>query len=89
MRIDRRLLGRLEALDFASLKREVGRYIEDADIRRLLERRDAIVSHFKAGADRVLFNRRDLTAGCPGPSSGFPTGSVTTSLDRAAAARRF
>ena len=69
LRIDRGLLSRLEGLDFATLKREVGRYIEDGDIRRLLERRDGIVAHFKAGAERVLFERRDLTAGCPGPSA--------------------
>lgn len=77
LRIDRGLLARLEALEFSSLKREAGRYIEDADIRRLLQRRDAIVAHFKAGGDRVLFERRDLSAGCPGPSAPTVRALVT------------
>jgi hypothetical protein len=63
-RIDRRVLERLVALDLATLKREAGSYIEDADIRALLMRRDAIVAHFKAGGDAALYDRRDPAAGC-------------------------
>lgn len=63
-RVDRGVLERLAALEFATLKREVTRYIDDADVRALLARRDGIVAHFTAGGDRVLFDRRDTAAGC-------------------------
>ncbi len=63
-RIDRRVLERLATLDFATLKRETGRYIEDSDIRALLARRDAVVAHFKTGGDAKLYDRRDAAAGC-------------------------
>jgi hypothetical protein len=65
MRIDRALLQRLKALDFATLKREVGRYLNDADIRNLLARRDGIVVHFEKLGDGGLYDRRDPAAGCP------------------------
>ena len=68
-RMDRRVLERLAALDFATLKREVGRYIEDADIRVLLSRRDAIVAHFKAAGETALFDRRQPATGCLAPAS--------------------
>lgn len=62
--VDREVLRRLSALDFATLKREVGRYIGDADIRALLARRDGIVAHFAGLGDTGLFDRQDPAAGC-------------------------
>ncbi|CAN5689231.1 hypothetical protein BH24ACI5_BH24ACI5_11600 [soil metagenome] len=62
--VDRRFLQRLAALDFDTLKREVGRYISDFDIRALLARRDAILAHFAAGGESMLFDRRPIAAGC-------------------------
>ena len=58
------MLERLAALDFATLKRELRSYLTDADLRALLSRRDAIVAHFRAAGERVLYDRRD-TATCP------------------------
>jgi len=63
-RVDRRVLERLSSLDFATLKREVSRYIEDGDVRAILARRDAVVAHFKAGGNAMLYDRRDAAAGC-------------------------
>jgi hypothetical protein len=40
--IDPAVMARLKTLDFATLKREIGRYVTDDDIRALLARRDAI-----------------------------------------------
>ena len=37
------LVEKMKALDFATLKREIGRYLADADIRNLLARRDAML----------------------------------------------
>ena len=68
-RVDRRLLERLEALEFTTLKREVGRYIDDADIRALLARRDAIVTHLKARGAAALYDRPDAAAGCVAASA--------------------
>jgi len=61
--IDRAVLQRLEALDFATLKRIVDGYITDGDIRALLSRRDGIVAHFKAHAS-LVYDRRDPASGC-------------------------
>ena len=62
--IDRDVLTRLEALEFSTLKRSVGDYITDADIRNLLSRRDAIVEHFRKRGEPAFFTRRDPTVGC-------------------------
>jgi len=63
-RIDRGVLQRLRELDFAMLKREVGAYVTDRDIRFLLQRRDAIVAFFENAGGPRLFDRAS-TAGCP------------------------
>jgi hypothetical protein len=64
IRIDRGLIERLKQLDFDTLKREVGKYLSDGDIRAILSRRDGILAHFeKRGADAV-YDRRDPAAGC-------------------------
>ena len=62
--IDRTLLQRLEALEFSVLKREIGQYVTDGDIRSLLARRDAIVAHFKARGETALYDRRPPASGC-------------------------
>jgi len=64
IRIDRAVLQRLKALDFPTLKRDVGRYLNDADIRNLLSRRDGIVAHFEKRGEGALYDRRDPAAGC-------------------------
>ena len=64
MRIDRTLMQRLKALDFPTLKREVGTYLNDADIRNLLSRRDGIVAHFEKLGESSVYDRRDPAAGC-------------------------
>jgi len=61
--IDRAVLQRLEALDFAALKRIADGYITDGDIRALLSRRDGIVAHFTAHAS-LVYDRRDPASGC-------------------------
>ena len=63
-RIDRGVLKGLEALDFATLKKEVGRYLLDAEIRAVLSRRDAIVKHFASRGEAALFDRQDVSTGC-------------------------
>ena len=69
IRIDRALLQRLKALAFPTLKREVGKYLSDTDIRAILSRRDGIVTHFEKLGESSLYDRRDPAAGCPGPAS--------------------
>jgi hypothetical protein len=63
-RTDRRLLERLKALDFPTLEREIGQYVTDADIRRLLARRDGIVAHFDRLGSAGLFDRQNAGGGC-------------------------
>ena len=63
-RIDRALLQRLKMLDFPTLKGGIGKYVDDADIRNLLFRRDAIVAHFEKLGEPSLYDRRDPAAGC-------------------------
>ncbi len=64
--IDRGVLARLEALDFDTLKRAVERHLTDADVRNLLERRDAMVQHYKQLGEAALYDRRDPAGGCSG-----------------------
>jgi hypothetical protein len=64
LRIDRALLQRLKTLDFPTLKREIGKYVNDPDIRNLLARRDGIVAHFEKLGEPGLYDRRDPAAGC-------------------------
>jgi hypothetical protein len=62
--VDRSVLARLEALEFAMVKEAVGGHINDADVRTLLSRRDGIVAHFKGRGDGALYDRRDPSSGC-------------------------
>jgi hypothetical protein len=64
MRIDRAVLQRLQSLDFDTLKRDIGRYLTDVDIRNLLARRDGIVAHFASRGDSVVFDRQDTEEPC-------------------------
>jgi hypothetical protein len=64
--IDRAVLARLEALDFETAKRAVEGHINDADVRNLLERRNALVDHFKKLGEAALYDRRDPAGGCGG-----------------------
>ena len=64
LRIDRAIFARLKALDFATLKTEIGKYVTDADIRNLLARRDAIVALFEKKPADALYDRRDPAKGC-------------------------
>jgi hypothetical protein len=63
-RVDRGLLERMKALDVATLKREVGSFVTDADIRAVLSRRDGIVAHFQKRGEAVFYDRRPPEAGC-------------------------
>lgn len=63
-RIDRSVLQNLQALDFPTLKKEIGRYLSDSEIRTLLSRRDAIVKHLVARGEGALYDRIDLSKGC-------------------------
>lgn len=58
-KIDRGALAGLKALDFEALKREIGRYIPDAEIRLLLSRRDALVTQYNKLGDGALYDRRN------------------------------
>lgn len=57
-RIDRGILRRLAALQFETLKPQLKPYIDDYDLRALLARRDAILAHFAAGGEQVLYDRK-------------------------------
>jgi hypothetical protein len=63
-RIDRGVFQRLQALEFAAVKREIGRYLPDSEIRVLLSRRDKIVAHFAARGEGAFFDRSDPARGC-------------------------
>ena len=63
-RIDRGVLQRMEALTLPMLKKEIGRYLIDADLRLLLSRRDALVKHFRSRGEAALFDRQDPEKGC-------------------------
>jgi hypothetical protein len=62
--IDRKVLAKLEALEFDALKRELSEYITDADIRLMLTRRDALVAHFRNLGETALFDRMDAAQEC-------------------------
>lgn len=63
-RLDRGVFEGLKALEFATLKKEIGRYLTDVEIRRLLSRRDAIVAHFEQRGASALFGRQNVTTEC-------------------------
>ena len=63
-RIDRGVLQNLQGLDLPTLKKEIGRYLSDLEIRTLLSRRDAIVKHFLSRGEGALYDRIDVSNGC-------------------------
>lgn len=63
-RMDRAVLERLKGLDYDTLRREVGKYITNRDIRMVLSRRDAIVTHFELAGPAALYDRSDPAIGC-------------------------
>ena len=72
--IDRGVLERLAALEPRSLKAAVGKYLDGAELRQLLSRRDALLAHYNALPPHAVIARADPSAGCAvranaGPSS--------------------
>jgi hypothetical protein len=57
-RCDRTVFERLKALDRATLKREVGEYLQTFEIDALLKRRDAIVKLIEQRGEAGLFSRQ-------------------------------
>jgi hypothetical protein len=56
-RCDRQVFERLKALDRDTLKREVGKELDDGQIKSLLARRDAIVTKLESLGPSALFER--------------------------------
>lgn len=56
-RCDRLVFERLKALDRDTLKREVGKYLDDGQIKSLLTRRDLIVKKLESLGPSALFDR--------------------------------
>jgi hypothetical protein len=59
-RIDRNLMTRLEAIDYATVKQAVGDWLTGAELEAMLKRRDILVAHFKGliaelGEEKVLY----------------------------------
>jgi hypothetical protein len=61
-RCDRQVFERLKALDRDTLKREVGKWLDEGQIKSLLARRDAIVKKLDALGPSALFDRTAPTA---------------------------
>lgn len=59
-RIERGLLERLRRLDKPAIQAAVGSYLTTFEIDALLQRRDAIVSHFDARGPAAVFDRRPV-----------------------------
>ena len=56
-RCDRQVFERLKALDRETLKREVGKQLDDGQIKALLARRDIIVKKLESAGPSALFDR--------------------------------
>jgi hypothetical protein len=57
-RCDRQVFERLKALDLDTLKRELGKYLDDGQIKALLSRRDLIVQKVESLGPAALFDRQ-------------------------------
>jgi hypothetical protein len=57
-RCDRQVFERLKALDRDTLKRELGKYLDDGQIKALLSRRDLIVQKVESLGPAALFDRQ-------------------------------
>jgi hypothetical protein len=60
-RCDRQVFERLKRLDRDTLKREVGKWLDDGQIKSLLTRRDAIVKKLESLGPSALFDRTATT----------------------------
>lgn len=61
-RCDRQVFERLKALDRDTLKRELGKYLDDGQIKALLSRRDLIVQRVESLGPSALFDREAAVA---------------------------
>jgi hypothetical protein len=61
-RCDRQVFERLKALDRDTLKRELGKYLDDGQIKALLSRRDLIVQRVESLGPSALFDREPAVA---------------------------
>jgi hypothetical protein len=57
-RCDRQVFARLKALDLDTLKRELGKYLDDGQIKAVLSRRDLIVQKVESLGAAALFDRQ-------------------------------
>ncbi len=57
VRCDREVFERLKALEITVLRRELGRYLDGAQVRAILTRRDAIVDKIESLGPAALFDR--------------------------------
>ena len=64
-RCDRQVFERLKLLDRETLKREVGKHLDDAQIKALLARRDVIVKKIESAGPSALFDRITLAVTPP------------------------
>ena len=67
-RIDRKVFEGMKALEFEPVKKAIGKYIPDGEIRKLLSRRDAIVKHFESRGTGTFYDRQEPTACAPTPN---------------------
>jgi hypothetical protein len=68
-RCDRQVYERLKALDRETLKTEVGKHLDDGQIKSLLARRDAIVKKLDALGPSALFDRNAPVVTPPGATA--------------------
>lgn len=71
-RCDRAVLERLKALDAATLKEALGKYLDGGQIRSLLARRDLIVKGLEARGSGAVFDRQQPEVTGPVPQSVPP-----------------
>ena len=69
-RCDRRVFERLKALDQPTLKREVGKWLDDGQIKALLARRDEIVKKIETLGASALFDSTTPPLAAPAQSAG-------------------
>jgi hypothetical protein len=69
-RCERQVFERLKALDRDTLKGEVGRYLDDGQIKTVLARRDAIVKKIESMGPTALFDGLVSPVTQPGPATG-------------------
>lgn len=69
-RCDRRVFERLKALDQPMLKREVGKWLDDGQIKALLARRDEIVKKIEALGPSALFDSSTPPLTAPAQTAG-------------------